>query len=218
MKDKNYFDKHWSSYNHIIPEKKLKVAEEFFSSLIKNFNVKKEEKKFKLLDVGCGDGVHYKVIDKFNLPIDFSGVDISSKVIKNLKKIYKKNNNNFEVAEALNLPFKDETFDAVFSFGVLGYTQNPLEGFIEKARVLKTGGKIGLWLYPKKAFSGLIFNLVRFIISNSNEFIKQRLADLIVPFLYFIPTRSGLNLSNATYVQCKEVVVVNFASNDLYFF
>lgn len=218
MSEKIYFNKHWKSYNHEIPEQKLKVAEDFLLPLIKSFKAKKNKKSLKVLDVGCGDGVHYRVIRDLNLQIDFYGVDISNKVITNLKKIYYKKKANFKVADTLNLPIKDETFDAVFSFGVLGYTQNPIKGFLEKARVLKKGGKIGVWLYPNKPVSGILFKFIRFMASNSNEFIRDKLADLIVPFLYFLPTRSGLNLSNATFAQCKEVVMVNLAPDNLLFF
>ena len=84
---------------------------------------------------------------------------------------------------------------------------------------LKIGGKLGLWIYPKnKSFFGFIFSLIRFITKNSNDIIKLRIADLIVPFLYFLKTRSGLNLSNATYYECREVVMVNIAPEELFFF
>lgn len=220
MSEKKYFDKHWNTHNHVIPNEKIKVARNFLFPVLSQISNRKEFNRFKILDVGCGDGVHYQVIDNLNSNIDFSGIDISDEVISSLKKMHnKKNNAHFVPADALKLPFSDELFDTVFSFGVLGYTPDPYKGFVEKVRVLKTGGKIGIWLYPiKSGISGLIFNFIRFIAINSPDYIKARIADLIVPFLYFLPTRSGLNLSNATFAQCREVVMVNIAPDDLVFF
>lgn len=220
MNEKKYFDKHWNLYNQVIPDEKVKVASDFLSPIISEIEDEQNLNIKKILDVGCGDGVHYQVIDNLNSNIDFTGIDISDEVIKNLNRVHQeKDNVFFEAVDAMKLPYADLVFDYVFSFGVLGYTPDPYKGFQEKARVLKSGGKLGIWLYPKKSgLSGFIFNLVRLIAINSPHFIKARIADLIVPFLYFLPTRSGLNLSNATYAQCREVVMVNIAPDDLIFF
>jgi ubiquinone/menaquinone biosynthesis C-methylase UbiE len=219
MDEKKYFDKHWDYNNQEISLQKFKVAKKFLSPLINEVKEKVNDKNIKILDVGCGDGVHLKVINDMDIPINFCGIDISDKVISYLNKTYDKKNVVFKVADALKLPFKDESFDAVFSFGVLGYTSNPTKAFKEKIRVLKTGGKLGVWLYPqKKGIFGFLFSLFRFISNNSNDFFKARISDFIVPFLYFLPTRSGLNLSNSTYSQCREVVMVNIAPDNLIFF
>lgn len=220
MDENKYFDKHWNLYNHKIPNEKVKVAKDFLSPIISEIKINKNPSTIKILDVGCGDGVHYQVIDELGSDISFTGIDISDEVIKNLTTIHqKKTNVFFNAGDALKLPYDDSSFDYVFSFGVLGYTPDPYLGFKEKARVLKSGGKLGVWLYPKKTgLSGLIFNIVRLITTKSPHFVKARIADLIVPFLYFLPTRSGLNLSNASYAQCREVVMVNIAPDELVFF
>jgi SAM-dependent methyltransferase len=215
--DDNYFDEHWQLHGgNKIPSEKIKVAKEFIRPVYELNNLDKKN----ILDVGCGDGVHYVVIKGENKTVAYTGIDISDNVISSLKDIYHDDTQaTFDVGDALNLQFSDSTYDVVFSFGVLGYTQNPEDGFLEMIRVCKTGGKIGLWLYPrKKGLLGAIFNLIRLLSASSSDFFKRRIADLIVPLLYFLPTRSGLNLSNATWVQCREVVMVNIAPQDLVFF
>jgi len=43
------------------------------------------------------------------------------------------------------------------------------------------------------------------------------IADCIVPFLGLLPTRSKMSLANASWRQCREVVLVNIAPSQLYF-
>jgi len=214
---KEYFQKHWKSFEtDQITETKLSVAKEFLKPLFKDNPLKRKN----ILDVGCGNGVHYEVFrNHVEYPyLRFVGVDISSQVVDYLRVKYQ-DHESFISGDALNLPFDDNYFDIVFSFGVLGYTEDPKNGFSEMVRVCKPGGRIGLWLYPKKyGVAGLIFNIVRVICKHTNDFLNQRIADFIVPFLFILPTRSGLNLSNATWQQCREVVMVNIAPNTLSFF
>lgn len=92
----------------------------------------------KVLDVGCGNGRILELLkDK---KIDYIGIDISEKLVELAKKKYPQN--NFLVADTLNLPFPDNNFDKVFSVAVLHAI--PSEEFREKAllelkRVLKPG-------------------------------------------------------------------------------
>lgn len=69
----------------------------------------------KILDVGCGNGRLLELLkDK---KISYTGVDVSEKLIEVAKKKYPQN--NFLVADNLNLPFLDNNFDKVFSVAVL---------------------------------------------------------------------------------------------------
>jgi len=93
----------------------------------------------KILDVGCGNGRLLELLkDK---KINYTGVDVSEKLIEVAKKRYPQN--NFLVADNLNLPFSDNNFDKVFSIAVLHTI--PSQDLRKKAtselkRVLKTGG------------------------------------------------------------------------------
>ncbi len=68
--------------------------------------------------------------------------------MKVAKKNYGKINNlSFKKGDVLNLPFKKNTFDTVFSNGVIHHTSNVKKGISELVRVCKKGGNIWLYLY-----------------------------------------------------------------------
>lgn len=115
----------------------------------------------KVLDVGCGNGRLLELLkDK---KIYYTGVDISEKLIRLAQEKYPQN--NFLIADNLNLPFSDDNFDKVFSVAVLhNIPSNELrnKALLELNRVLKPGGLlfITVWyLWQKKtAWKSLIKN------------------------------------------------------------
>ena len=154
-----------------------------------------------------------------NRRLRYTGTDISPVVIKQIRGLAVSSPSRFYVADAVKLPEKGTTYDIVFSFGVVAYTSNPQGCFGEMCRVCKPGGWVGVWVYPQRhGIGGLIFRLTRFLCGVVGDFWTRRIADLIVPFLGLLPTRSNLNLRNATWQQCREVVLVNIAPQQLSFF
>ena len=66
-------------------------------------------------------------------------------------------NINFQIADAENVPFSGESFDAVVStFGVM-FTPNQRKSASELMRVVKSGGKIGLANWTPDSFIGQLF-------------------------------------------------------------
>lgn len=82
--------------------------------------------KGKVLDAGGGDGKYKSIIIKS--ASEYVCLDI------------KEGMNVDVVGDVLNMPFKDETFDAVISNQVLEHIKEPEKLFSEASRVLKTGG------------------------------------------------------------------------------
>ncbi len=56
-------------------------------------------------------------------------------------------------ADLLNLPFEAESFDLIYSLGVLDHTPDPRASFLALARLLKPGGRIVIWVYGASARS-----------------------------------------------------------------
>jgi len=92
----------------------------------------------KILDAGCGTGFNLEYYGVLNLH-DVYGLDIANAALEHVRK---RGFRTVTQASILNIPFKSETFDLVFSFEVV--TQTPPEAhgaaFREMIRVLKRGG------------------------------------------------------------------------------
>ncbi|UZE92307.1 MAG: class I SAM-dependent methyltransferase [Methanosarcinales archaeon] len=100
--------------------------------------------KSKILDLGCASG-------NISLPLIFHGFDVYSVDIKqnvlgwcNKKAKTNKLKSCSIVANALDLPFKDEVFDCVVATEMIEHLDSPSEGIDEIKRVLKEGGTIVL--------------------------------------------------------------------------
>lgn len=102
-----------------------------------------EHKPLKVLDVATGTGDLAIAISKLH-PEQINGIDISEGMLEIAKnKITGKNSCSmirFSTGDAENIPFSDDTFDAVtVAFGVRNY-ENLQKGLSEMRRVLKPGG------------------------------------------------------------------------------
>lgn len=130
----------------------------FFSAGIDNrwrkkaIAILKEDKPKVILDVATGTGDFAFEAMKLN-PEKIVGVDISDGMLeigrKKIKKRELTDKMEFLNGDSENLPFNDESFDAVtVSFGVRNF-QDLLAGLKEINRVLKPGGKAVILEFSK---------------------------------------------------------------------
>ena len=212
------FDVHWSS-NEVeeIPDLKLKEAEKFLKTV---FSHLKDDESYDILDAGCGDGMHAVTLEKqLKSKVNYVGLDISLEALRIAKGRVKNPSSSFIHGDVSKLPFKDNSFDVVYSYGVLAYTENPRASFKELLRVLRPGGLVGVWMYPKTKTLGFrVFNIVRGICKLTGKPGTNFIANCIVPFLGLLPTSSHLSLRNASWKQCREIVLVNIAPTHLQFY
>jgi ubiquinone/menaquinone biosynthesis C-methylase UbiE len=102
----------------------------------------------RLLDAGCGTGLlTLALLRVLRRPARITAVDLSRRSLLTARRAARKAEHgprhqvSFLQADALSLPFPDNTFDAVVTSGVLEYL--PLgEGLGELARVLAPGGHL----------------------------------------------------------------------------
>lgn len=106
-----------------------------------------------ILDVACGDGYgSYKLYQEGYI---VTGTDISTKMIDLASKRKKSNDLKFLQADMMNLPFEDQSFDAIMVINGIEWTEYPLKALNELRRVLKNDGYLcaailGPTAHPRK--------------------------------------------------------------------
>lgn len=102
-----------------------------------------------LLEIGCGLGTDLLQFARGGAIV--TGLDLTEQSIELARKRFDMYGvpGSFQVGDAENLPFPDNSFDVVYSFGVLHHTPDTARAIREVARVLKPGGEIVIMLYHR---------------------------------------------------------------------
>ncbi|MEE4011704.1 methyltransferase domain-containing protein [Roseibium sp. FZY0029] len=116
----------------------------WFGWLIEHLNLQTE---MHVLDVGCGPGwIWRSQADRLPNQLRLSLIDASpgmiEEVLANLATVEKIEVVSAKVADAIDLPHPDETFDAVLLLHVLYHLEDPRTALREARRVLRTGGQV----------------------------------------------------------------------------
>ena len=107
----------------------------------------------KVLEIGCGLGTDGAQFAKAGA--DYTGVDLTNAAIELARKRFELFGltGKFQVADAENLEFPDESFDVVYSHGVLHHTPDIDAAVQEIHRVLKPGGRAIVMLYHRGSYN-----------------------------------------------------------------
>jgi ubiquinone/menaquinone biosynthesis C-methylase UbiE len=101
-----------------------------------------------LLDVGCGTGTMLAMMEAVygtrGVGVDFSRGAVESAIA------CRRGESEFFTADALQLPFRDGSFDIVTTLSVLEHVSDPARMISEIGRVLKPGGRMLLHTASKK--------------------------------------------------------------------
>jgi ubiquinone/menaquinone biosynthesis C-methylase UbiE len=108
----------------------------------------------KTLEIGVGLGADHQQLAEAGAIL--SGIDLTERAIGHTKRRFELFNlqSNLQTADAENLPFDNETFDAVYSWGVIHHSPNTQKAADEIYRVLKPGGFLKLMIYSKYSIIG----------------------------------------------------------------
>lgn len=109
-----------------------------------------------VLDVGCGSGRFAEIALAHGARV--VAIDLSSAVDACKKNLSPNPSLDVVQASIYELPFKPESFDFVYSIGVIQHTPDPRRSVLEICRMVKPGGSIALWIYERdwKSYIGTV--------------------------------------------------------------
>jgi SAM-dependent methyltransferase len=111
----------------------------------------------QVLEIGLGLGADSEQIIRRGA--QWSGLDLTEASVSRVRKRLESRNlpyGNLKQGSALEIPFPADSFDTVFSHGVLHHIPDILTAQREIARVLRPGGELIVMLYAKWSLNYLI--------------------------------------------------------------
>jgi SAM-dependent methyltransferase len=110
----------------------------------------------RVLEIGVGIGADYEQWLKAGAIA--TGVDISAASLEHARRRCKLAGlaADLQFADAENLPFASNSFDVVYSYGVMHHSPNTVKCLNEAWRVLKPGGEARIMLYHHASLTGIM--------------------------------------------------------------
>lgn len=133
------FGYEWQNFSEILPD-----YESNFRWYFEGFKPESFENKI-VLDAGCGTGRHtYYMAQRAR---EVVAMDLSQAIEVAARNNRDKTNIHFIQADIYHPPFRPDTFDFIYSLGVLHHLPNPENGFRSLFKLLKTDGFMNIYLY-----------------------------------------------------------------------
>jgi SAM-dependent methyltransferase len=110
----------------------------------------------RVLEVGVGMGADY--LEWLKAGAQATGVDLSAVSLDRARRRCEIAGYvpDLRQADAEHLPFADNTFDLVYSYGVMHHSPDPAQCVREARRVLKPGGTLRIMIYHHASLTGLM--------------------------------------------------------------
>lgn len=124
-----------------------------------------------ILEIGHGNAGHLKNILSLAADLKYTGIDISETMNQEARRLNKEfeNQAEFILYEGKKLPFKEVTFDKIFTVNTVYFWENPVEFLNEIYRVLKDDGTFVLTFGQRDFMEKLPFTAYDFTLYNNNE-------------------------------------------------
>jgi SAM-dependent methyltransferase len=104
-------------------------------------------------------------------------------------------------------PFRPESFDLVFSDGVIHHTPDAAGAYRALARLVKPGGALYVWVYPEEgALREAVFGAARAVTTRLPGAGVKLVSFVLAPLTVFVRSYSGTTFGRATWAECAQVV------------
>ena len=127
----------------------------------------------KVLEIGVGMGADFTRWEAAGA--DVIGIDLTERAIATARTRSRTRRGMLLVADAESLPFRDNDFDIVYSWGVLHHTPDTERAITEAIRVLAPGGALKIMLYHRRSWVA-IAAWMRFCLLRGRPFRSLRTA------------------------------------------
>jgi ubiquinone/menaquinone biosynthesis C-methylase UbiE len=166
-----------------LSDKQYRESVELFTkrAIANNFDLEWLKNK-KCLDAGCGSG-RYSVAMALHGAAWITAVDVSETgLLEARRRATEFPQIKFQQGSVLELPFEDETFDFVWSAGVIHHTADFDKALSELTRVLRPGGKLFLLVYGAGGFRWKAIKALRpIVVDLGAELIDKAIAAAGLP-------------------------------------
>ncbi|HEX8088721.1 MAG TPA: class I SAM-dependent methyltransferase [Blastocatellia bacterium] len=141
----------------------------------------------RVLEVGCGTGTDLLQFARAGAYV--TGIDLTPRSIEIARRRFEVYGcgGEFAIGDAESLGFPDESFDAVYSFGVLHHTPDTKRAVGEAHRVLRRGGRAIVMIYHRSSlyyWGGLA--LKRGVLKG--ELLKRTLSEIMSRYVEYTET------------------------------
>ena len=144
-----------------------------------------------VLEIGCGNGSHAQLLVQHAR--SYTGIDLTSYAVKSTTQRlrYLGGNGAIRQMDAERMDFPDESFDFIWSWGVIHHSANTRQVIKEMHRVLRPGGEARIMVYHRsfwnyRVFSGLIAGIAHGHLFRTKSFheASQMMTDGAIARLY----------------------------------
>ncbi|WP_336702719.1 class I SAM-dependent methyltransferase [Chryseobacterium indologenes] len=125
----------------------------------------------QILEIGHGNAAHLKSLMSLAKNLRYTGIDISETMHNEAKRLNKEfeSEADFVLYEGKRLPFRDKSFDKIFTVNTVYFWENPVEFLNEIYRVLKDDGTFVLTFGQRVFMEKLPFTEYDFTLYSNNE-------------------------------------------------
>lgn len=200
QRTKQTFDVEWKEFHYrekIYGHSQEEELQDFFHRMVVDDGFLRDK---TVLDAGCGMGRLTHSISHFASEV--VGIDLSEGVDDAQRLNLKRSNAHILQGDIMTLPFKEASFDYVFSKGVLHYVSDVRKCLSSLASRVKPGGALSVTLYPRMS---PLFEAFNEVVRRATVRLPIRavflLSHLLVPLLSLAWRWSGLRKRR---IECNE--------------